>query len=291
LESTHGLETKFIKVLYYDFPHFYKGSYHSYEYPRLCTILSGEKHVTYGDFDPFIYDESQFILLPPYSTVSMEIPRPTRALVLELSDQLIQDVSEKVSIDLELDLPAENRQNCYNFSLSPYVGDAFRHVVDACFGNDRNKAFLMDLHAQELAYHLIRVTSMQGILNERLPNPIMRTIWFMTTNWSEKLTTKDLAAMANMSMNAYILQFRKLTGMTPGEYRTAIKLSRARDMLRTRTVTETALELGYENISHFIHLFREKYSVTPKQFQKLYAVNLSGVDEPLSFPPGNMSPR
>jgi AraC-like DNA-binding protein len=275
LESTHGLETKFLKVLYYDFPQYYQDSYHSYEYPRLCTILKGAKHVKYGDFDPFTYDESQFILLPPHSTVLMEISQPTRALVLELSDQLIREVTEKASVDLELDITAENRQSCYSFNLSPYVGDAFRHVVDASFSQDRNKAFLMDLHAQELAYYLIRATSIQGILNEHLPNPVLRTIWFMTTNWSEKVSIKELAAMANMSTNAYILQFRKLTGMTPGEYRTATKLGHAREMLRTHTVTETALELGYENISHFIHLFREKYNLTPKQFQKLYAVNLS----------------
>lgn len=279
LESTHGFETNFLKILYYEFPHYYKDTYHSYEYPRLCTIQSGQKHVQYGDYEPFTYDDSQFVLLPPNSNVLMEISIPTRALVLEISDHLIQEVSERITNDLKIDLPKKSHYNRYDFNLMPHVNDSFRQVVKACFGEDRNKAFLMDLHAQELAYHLIRVKSIYNILNERLSDPTLHTIWYMTTNYSQKVTVKELAGMANMSINAYIIQFKKFTGMTPVEYRTRMKMSRARDLLRSHTVTETAMELGYENISHFIRLFKETYRATPKQFQKRYFVELSNPDD------------
>lgn len=283
LEQTHGFETDFLRVLYYDFPQYYKDIYHSYEYPRFCTILNGQKKVAYDGCTPFTYDESQFLILPPNSSVLMEITIPTRAFVLEINDNLIQEVNDKVSNDLEMEIPLETQQNCFNFGLAPYVSTAFNHVVNACFGDDRNKAFLMDLYAQELAYHLICVKSIRGILANTSTNPILRTVWHMSTKWNEKISLEDLAAMANMSINTYILQFKKLTGLTPAEYRTGIKMGHARDMLHNKTVTEVALELGYESISHFIHLFKTKYGVTPKQFQKFHDVTIPIEDEPMSI--------
>jgi AraC-like DNA-binding protein len=278
LETNHGFETNFLKVLYYDFPQYYKDRYHSYEYSRFCTILNGQKKVSYDGGSPFIYDKGQFLLLPPNSTVTMEISVPTRAFVLEINDCLIQEVSEKVSNDLEMDVPARIESNCFDFSLAPYVDTAFQHVVEACFSTNRDKAFWMDLYAQELAYHLICVQSTRGLLTTKLSNPIFNTIRFMNANWDEKESLSELAGMANMSINSYIQQFKKLTGMTPVEYRTGIRMSHARNLLRTHTVSETAFELGYENISHFIRIFRDKYGVTPKQYQKHFDDMLSNAN-------------
>ncbi|XAW88453.1 helix-turn-helix domain-containing protein [Vibrio sp. CDRSL-10 TSBA] len=48
---------------------------------------------------------------------------------------------------------------------------------------------------------------------------------------------------------------------------TRLKLQQARRYLGHLSVTDTALELGYENISHFIRLFKKEFGVTPKQFK------------------------
>jgi len=37
-------------------------------------------------------------------------------------------------------------------------------------------------------------------------------------------------------------------------------------MLKMKIVTEIAYNLGYENISHFIGLFKEKFRMTPKKY-------------------------
>ena len=275
LETNHGLETDYLRVLYYEFPRYYRDLYHSYEYPRFCTILNGQKKVSYDGCSPFIYDDSQFLLLPPNSSVLMEISIPTRALVLEISDNLIQKIKDKVSNDLELDIPRESKQNCFDFSLSPFVNNAYHHVVEACFNKERNKTFLLDLYAQELVYHLICVQSTGNLLISDYANPILRTIGFMSSNWNQKESLEELASMANMSINTYIHQFKTLTGMTPTEYRTGVRMSHARNLLRSQTVTEAALELGYENVSHFIRVFKKRFGITPKHFQKLYNENLT----------------
>jgi len=33
-----------------------------------------------------------------------------------------------------------------------------------------------------------------------------------------------------------------------------------------KNVTEVAYDLGYENISHFIKLFKDKFGMTPKKY-------------------------
>ena len=37
--------------------------------------------------------------------------------------------------------------------------------------------------------------------------------------------------------------------------------------LRAEAVSDVSLEVGFESVSHFIHRFRRRFAVTPKQFQ------------------------
>lgn len=59
--------------------------------------------------------------------------------------------------------------------------------------------------------------------------------------------------------------------MTPTDYLTNLKLNEATRLLKSNSVTEVAYDLGYENISHFINLFRKKFGLTPKQYSLKYS--------------------
>ena len=45
-----------------------------------------------------------------------------------------------------------------------------------------------------------------------------------------------------------------------------LKLNEAKNMLKFKNVTEVSMALGYDNISHFIKLFKKYYGITPKQY-------------------------
>ena len=45
LELADGIETEYLRILYYTFEKNYNDTYKSYEYKRLCTIVDGEKNV------------------------------------------------------------------------------------------------------------------------------------------------------------------------------------------------------------------------------------------------------
>lgn len=73
-----------------------------------------------------------------------------------------------------------------------------------------------------------------------------------------------------MSLGNFLLTFKQTTGISPNKYLTSLKLTYAENQiqLQNRNISEIAWELGYQNISHFVSLFKERFGVTPKQYIK-----------------------
>jgi len=84
-----------------------------------------------------------------------------------------------------------------------------------------------------------------------------------------KLTVADLANLSGRSYASFNRDFKALFDMPPKQWLQDKRLSYARTLLtdKSSSVTETAVELGYENVSHFINAFKGKYQTTPKQFK------------------------
>lgn len=45
LKLINGLETVYLRIIYYDFHSYYNNTYSFYEYNRLCTFIKCEKKV------------------------------------------------------------------------------------------------------------------------------------------------------------------------------------------------------------------------------------------------------
>lgn len=74
-----------------------------------------------------------------------------------------------------------------------------------------------------------------------------------------------LYALSHRSAGYLCRAFRRYTGKTPTEYVNSLRLGYARSLLiiTEQSVTDIALEAGFDNLSHFYHLFRAQYDVAP----------------------------
>jgi len=269
LELSDGLETNYLRILYYDLPKGYSHDYKAYEYNRLCTILDGEKHITLDNGNEYDYDKNHFILMPPDSCIRMDINVPTKAIVFELNNLLIKNVSEKVSVDYELSPEVLNDDRLFLGNASSDMKDSLNKVVNVLPKSDKNLEFLLDLYAQEMVFNLIQMKGAHQILNLEYNNPVYKAVKYMRENCTSPISIKQISSDLNMSEANFSQYFKKITGVTPKEYLTSIKLSKAKDIIMHTSVTEAAYDLGFENISHFITLFKNKYGVTPKQYKKI----------------------
>ncbi len=267
-ETQFALSTDKVNMLYYDLPKHFQGEYHSYEAPRLCTILQGTKEVHINQSEQFTYHKEQCVLLPPHSTVHMSMSEYTRALVYEFTDDIIDDVINRVSDQLEFDVPTHLDYNRFTLEQVQSRIYALHNRVQEILGSeDKNIDFLLDITCQELVYELLKRQGCHEILAHHQNHPISKAIRLMKSQQGHSVSISDLADEANMSLSNFSQKFKLVTSQTPKEYLTKLKLNQARLYLDKLSVTDTALELGYENISHFIRLFKKEFGMTPKQFK------------------------
>lgn len=266
MEIIDSIETDYLKLLYYELPPM-SGDYKSYEYSRLCTILEGRKTVCVNSGESFTYTPGQFILLPPSSTVHMEIEIPTKALVFELNNNLLKSVTEKVSMDIDADYDTLKENTFFLGEKSKELGDCLNRINYITLSSKKNTEFLLDIYAQELVYDLIKIKGVQQIINFEQNHPIHKALKYIKENIKKPISIGQLAYDLNMSEGNFSNSFKKVTGISPRIYITNLKLTRAKEMLRKHTVSEVASNLGYDDLSYFISLFKNRYGVTPKQYQ------------------------
>lgn len=91
----------------------------------------------------------------------------------------------------------------------------------------------------------------------------------IAANLTETISLRRLAAAVECSPYQFCRAFQKTTGYKITEYRHALRLRRALDLLRdTRSdLTDIALDLGYSSHSHFTMVFRKHFGMTPSEFR------------------------
>jgi AraC family transcriptional regulator len=89
--------------------------------------------------------------------------------------------------------------------------------------------------------------------------------------YAEALPLDDLAASAGLSRYHFIRAFREVTGETPRQFQIGVRLKAAADqLLDTRvSITDVALNAGFNDLSYFNHTFREAFGVSPRAWRRL----------------------
>ncbi len=102
---------------------------------------------------------------------------------------------------------------------------------------------------------------------------LLKTI--MGQNYMFNLSLKEFAALCNRSVSSFRRDFAKCYHTSLSHWLSTMRLNHASSLLRhtNLSVTQVALESGYENLSHFSRCFREKYLETPSQFRQRQNLN------------------
>jgi AraC-like DNA-binding protein/CheY-like chemotaxis protein len=114
------------------------------------------------------------------------------------------------------------------------------------------------------------VSSLLVSATTTMPPCILRAITHMADNLPKQMTLGELADEAGMSKFHLCRSFRKNMAMSPMQFFVAMRIERAKKLMEdtSLTITQTALEVGFNDASTFIAHFRKICGTTPTAFRK-----------------------
>jgi AraC-like DNA-binding protein len=78
-----------------------------------------------------------------------------------------------------------------------------------------------------------------------------------------------LARMAGLSPYHFLRAFKATTGVTPHQWllRTRLRAAAERLAMTKASVTDIALEVGFEDLSNFTRTFRAEFGASPREYR------------------------
>lgn len=163
----------------------------------------------------------------------------------------------------------------YDLPFSRQICDLFEEILEEL---RQKPLFYEELCLYRLFYLLTLLE--RGVQKSQLPpvkshEQIGRVVQHMNRFYDRPLRLEDYAAMANMSKYHFLRVFEETVGATPLEYRNRIRLEHAAALLLEEqlSVEEVARTVGYSTAAYFSSAFKQKYGLSPKQFQRQKAVD------------------
>ena len=98
---------------------------------------------------------------------------------------------------------------------------------------------------------------------------ILPALNYLKENFALNIKVKDLANMCYMSESRFYQLFKKLTKISPIEYKNSIKLSHAVSSLRNgKTLEEICEQLNFASPAFLRRLIKKHFNKTPKEIKK-----------------------
>ena len=91
----------------------------------------------------------------------------------------------------------------------------------------------------------------------------------VTAHLAEDISIERLAELVELSPSHFAHVFKDTTGMTPLQFVTRQRITRAQQLIRetSRSLIDVGLDVGYTSPSHFAQVFRRVVGVTPTAFR------------------------
>ena len=92
----------------------------------------------------------------------------------------------------------------------------------------------------------------------------------VTEHLAEEISIESLAELVGLSSSHFAHVFKESTGMTPLQFVTRQRITRAQQLIRetSRNLIEVGLEVGYSSPSHFAQVFRRETGLTPRDYRR-----------------------
>lgn len=143
-----------------------------------------------------------------------------------------------------------------------------------CDGDEPGKEVALRAKLLEMLVYLSRAYTNSDTTEAHALLRVGNVIGVLENDFSKDWKLDELLDIAHMSRSNLMRVFRKATGQTPIEYLVRLRIQKSMEMLRNTdfTVTEIALEVGFNDSNYFTRQFRRILGESPRAFRQAKSV-------------------
>lgn len=195
-------------------------------------------------------------------------------LLFYLKDDYLRSVFEEFRPFLTIDdLPEPNHVMLEQFVIDDHIRHSYESFIPYITDNKTLPDSVFESKFKELLFNIFSHPENKHILAyilrivERSQTPLWEV---MEANYMYDLKIRDFANIANRSLSTFKREFKKYYKTTPGKWLIDRRLKRAENMLQSgnKSINQVSFDCGFKNSSHFSRLFKEKFEISPSDFQK-----------------------
>lgn len=238
--------------------------------PTACLILQGAKQVMVGD-EIVRYQAGEVLCaslpIPVTGMVEAASPAcPYLGVVLELERSVVVDMVSR----LERPVSAAPARGLALAGSDPAVADGFERLLD-CLDREDDARVLAPILSREIIYRLLQGSAGPTLMAmgrvDGTMSRIARAIDLIRHGLDQTWSVDALAREAGMSPSSFHRHFRRITALTPVQYRKELQLAEARRLLITEglSAAEAAFRVGYESPSQFSREYGRRFGLPPKR--------------------------
>jgi AraC-like DNA-binding protein len=226
------------------------GDRHLHDYSQILFPLRGSMRIAIeGRTD--IVSSSMIAVIPERSTHDFEPSRDCCMLILNVEAAAFTAASRPCML---------SDRDRITTPIDPFTWRLFSLLGQEIDADARRASEVIELALTGL--RLVRPASMTST-----PRADRRIL--AAANNRGETTVAEMARAAGLGQSQFHALFRATTGWSPRQYRLRKLLDHAVDRLITSSdlISEIAYDLGYQNVSSFNRLFRQRFGVTPTEFR------------------------
>jgi AraC family transcriptional regulator len=173
-----------------------------------------------------------------------------------------------------IEIEANNVEKLSRISKTPemFFETNTQLVWQACrlYHEFRNWQICSELVTEGIFLEMLAHSFRQQTKEKQPPVWLLRVIEKLNDQFTENLTTEELAAEANVHPVHLAAVFRQFYHETISEYIQKLRVSQASKMLRNQEIplSEIAYTTGFSEQSHFTRIFKRHLGITPAVFRQ-----------------------
>ncbi len=252
-----------------------KQSDHSHSYYEIFFLLSGKCRFLLKDTVHYLEKGDLVLVIPG------ELHHSIYSADGECEILMIYFMKEHINWSMfsDRDTSLFPQENLHSFmgSIPALYQEEFFNLLNRMLtenaGIDEYSAGFMRCCLHEVLLMLMRYSVMNEeepqLLNSRDADILLATK-YIYKNYRKPLSLDEVSAQAALSPTYFSKKFKQVTGMGFKEYLNFVRLKHAQTALLTtsNTITDIALENGFNDSNYFKDLFKKIYGKSPREFRK-----------------------